>query len=299
MAFRVDVKRVFESPILQIDDVRWCVAEPGLLPECLSPAADITFLRSGFFAKTRGRRELACDPNTVIFINPGETFGTRHAFAVPCACTSLYFDADVVREVIAHQGGGTQYGPDGLFAFEQCPASTDVVVAHHRLLSLARTLGSASPLAVEESAVNLAARAIGAACEFNGHRRPRRRTTTLRAHADTVQSVKEFLAANLGERLTLSRIAAHVHCAPGHLCHVFKQLTGVSIHRYSIRLRLAAALDWLPETTDLSALAMRLGFASHSHFSSTFRREFGVSPSRLRRSLRVAPTRQKRTKLIV
>ena len=175
----------------------------------------------------------------------------------------------------------------------------DLIVAHHRLLSLARTLGGADPVAVEELGVDLAARVVGVACEFHGHPRRRRRTSTARAYADIVQGVRQLLATRLRERLTLSRIAKHVHCAPGHLCHVFKEQIGMSLHRYLTRLRLAAALEWLPEADDLTALALRLGFASHSHFSTAFRQEYGASPSRMRRSLRVATIREKRTNLIV
>ncbi|MFH1680297.1 MAG: helix-turn-helix domain-containing protein [Candidatus Eisenbacteria bacterium] len=35
-------------------------------------------------------------------------------------------------------------------------------------------------------------------------------------------------------------------------------------------------------------LALDVGFASHSHFTDAFRREFGVSPSDLRRSATLA-----------
>jgi AraC family transcriptional regulator len=37
------------------------------------------------------------------------------------------------------------------------------------------------------------------------------------------------------------------------------------------------------QETDLAALALDLGFASHSHFSDAFRRAFGVAPSECRR----------------
>jgi AraC-like DNA-binding protein len=35
---------------------------------------------------------------------------------------------------------------------------------------------------------------------------------------------------------------------------------------------------------DLTALALELGFSSHSHFTDAFRAEFGRAPSRIRRS---------------
>jgi AraC-like DNA-binding protein len=45
-------------------------------------------------------------------------------------------------------------------------------------------------------------------------------------------------------------------------------------------LGLARALAELPHADDLTALALDLGFSSHSHFSAVFRRTFGLTPSR-------------------
>jgi AraC family transcriptional regulator len=49
------------------------------------------------------------------------------------------------------------------------------------------------------------------------------------------------------------------------------------------------ALDRLREgERDLSALALDLGYANHSHFSDVFRRSFGAAPTQVRTNL-VAP----------
>jgi AraC-like DNA-binding protein len=56
------------------------------------------------------------------------------------------------------------------------------------------------------------------------------------------------------------------------------------IHRYLTRLRLRAALERLAGGVhDLTALALEIGFSSHSHFTDVFRREFGRTPSAVRR----------------
>ena len=48
------------------------------------------------------------------------------------------------------------------------------------------------------------------------------------------------------------------------------------IHRYLNRLRLRTALEYLGDSmADLSDTALSLGFSSHSHFTESFRREFG------------------------
>jgi AraC-like DNA-binding protein len=56
------------------------------------------------------------------------------------------------------------------------------------------------------------------------------------------------------------------------------------LYRYQSRLRLARALDLLAQYDDLTALALDLGFSSHSHFSAAFRQTYGRTPSEFRES---------------
>jgi AraC-like DNA-binding protein len=71
-----------------------------------------------------------------------------------------------------------------------------------------------------------------------------------------------------------------------YLTQLFQQVEGVPLYRYQLRLRLARALDLLAECDDLTALALELGFSSHSHFSAAFRQLYGQSPSGLQSGLR-------------
>jgi AraC-like DNA-binding protein len=84
---------------------------------------------------------------------------------------------------------------------------------------------------------------------------------------------------------SLATVARAVNSSPFHLSRVFRHEVGMSIHKYLVRLRLALALEWLADdTTGLSAVALGLGFASHSHFTTVFRRTFDLSPSAFRRT---------------
>jgi AraC-like DNA-binding protein len=102
--------------------------------------------------------------------------------------------------------------------------------------------------------------------------------------ARLIRWVKEFLAAELTNAIRLSDVAHAVGASPTYLTDVFRRVEGVSLHRYLTQLRLARALVALPHTEDLAALAVEIGFSSHSHFSAAFRRAFGCTPSQFRRS---------------
>jgi AraC family transcriptional regulator len=299
MGISFDFNPLFAGPLVWVNDIRWYGNDRRPTSEEVSPLPEITFQRSGMLVKNYGRGGVPCDPNTLLFINAGEAYCLSHPVTLDCACTALLVDPNVLAQIVRQCGGAVPDLPERLFEFQQCPSRPEFLVAHHKLLSLARSADRVDPLAVEELGLSLVARVVQVAYQVRGRRPRERRASTARAHADTVRAVREFLIARLGDRLTLSRIASHVHCAPHHLGRLFKRATGLSIHRYLNRLRLATALEWLPETDNLAALALRLGFASHSHFSTAFRQEYGDSPSRMRRSLRVATIREKRTNLIV
>ena len=145
------------------------------------------------------------------------------------------------------------------------------------------------PLWADEAALQLVADVLGAAFARHGLPGKRRRNGTDADHADRAEGAKTYLASRLGERITLDDVARAVHASPFHLARVFRQRTGVPLHRYLNRLRLRAALERLAGgANNLTALALELGFSSHSHFADAFRREFGRTPSDVRAGSRRA-----------
>jgi AraC family transcriptional regulator len=68
------------------------------------------------------------------------------------------------------------------------------------------------------------------------------------------------------------------------LTQVFQQVEGMPLYRYQLQLRLGRALDLLGQYDDLTRLSLDLGFSSHSHFTSAFRRVYGRTPTDFRGS---------------
>jgi len=105
-----------------------------------------------------------------------------------------------------------------------------------------------------------------------------------------VQRAQRFMVARTAEAgivpWTLNDVADAACCSLFHLSRSFRKHTGLSLHGYRQRLRLATALQRLEEgERDLAALAHELGYSSQSHLGAAFARELGVTPAQARRAL--------------
>jgi AraC family transcriptional regulator len=111
------------------------------------------------------------------------------------------------------------------------------------------------------------------------------RDRALRPHR-AVERAKDYLASAPGRRESVADIARAAGSSPFHLARLFSTHTGIGLHGYRNRLRMASALDRMSRgEDDLSRLALDLGFSSHSHFSQAFHRAFGATPRQMRRNL--------------
>jgi AraC family transcriptional regulator len=87
-----------------------------------------------------------------------------------------------------------------------------------------------------------------------------------------------------GARHRIRDLATALDVSPFHLAHVFRAVSGLSIHQYLLRVRMRAALSRLEAgEANISRLALDLGFSSHSHFTAVFQRHVGASPAAVRR----------------
>lgn len=101
-----------------------------------------------------------------------------------------------------------------------------------------------------------------------------------------VQRAQRFMAAQDGARWTLHDVADAACCSLFHLARQFRRHTGLSLHGYRQRLRLAAALQRLEDgERDLAGLAHDLGYSSQSHLGAAFRGAMGSTLAQARLEL--------------
>lgn len=104
-------------------------------------------------------------------------------------------------------------------------------------------------------------------------------------HRSLVHGVECLLASHFDQPLTLPQIANYAGISVYHLCRKFRIGTGLALHQYIRQLRVRHGLEAVRESDHaLSRIAVDLGFTHHSHFTTVFRREFGVTPSQFRAS---------------
>jgi AraC-like DNA-binding protein len=87
--------------------------------------------------------------------------------------------------------------------------------------------------------------------------------------------------------MRLPDISRAVGVSASYLAATFKRIERTTIHRYVVNQRLSrAAAALLAGCDDMTVLALNLGFASPSHFSTAFRRWAGCTPTLYRARLR-------------
>jgi AraC family transcriptional regulator len=142
-------------------------------------------------------------------------------------------------------------------------------------------------LAAEESLMHAAAVLTNAPDETRDAQR-----LTVSA-ARSVSRAREFLCEHFRDNISLQSIAHAAHSSPFHLARAFKSRYGITLFAQRERLRIVAAMQALASRSgvdcntrreDMTALALELGYASHSHFSAAFKRATGYTPSSLRRT---------------
>lgn len=97
--------------------------------------------------------------------------------------------------------------------------------------------------------------------------------------------VVDYIHDNLARPITLWELANLAGVSARHFERAFRQATGTPPHAYVLQQRMASARELLFNQPLLSIeeIAAKTGFSSSSHFSSTFRRQTGFSPSAFRR----------------
>lgn len=275
---------VFASPLLQIGRWRCPADHPQFHDSGPTPDALFVFPRQSVWIQHDGGRPFVADPNTVTYYNKGQPYRRQRLSEAGDHCEWYAVAPEAIAETLAAHEPGALERPETPFTFTHGPSDADSYLRQRLVFEHVSRETAPDRLFVEEAVLSVLGAVTQLAYRQQG-RAPVR--TRLRDGAiDAVEAARQVIARRYRENLSLSDIAREVETSVFHLSRVFHARTGFSLHAYRTQLRLRAALDRLAERhADLTGIALDLGFSSHSHFTETFRRTFGRTPSSVRRSL--------------
>lgn len=240
--------------------------------EC-ARATHLVFPYRGLYLRHVGSDQSVADANHVLFFNAGQGYQVSHPLDGGDSSLVLALSPALMRELAPAELLERHDDPSFRLQSLRIDPRAQALVA---LLRHSLANDAIEPLEADGLALTLVCRSLGP--------RTTHATGATQGRRRLVDRVKVLLASDLGRQWKLADIAAEIGGSPVYLTQAFAQVEGMPLHRYHLRLRLARALDRLPQCEDVSALAMDLGFSSHSHFASSFRQVYGRTPSEFRAS---------------
>jgi len=99
-----------------------------------------------------------------------------------------------------------------------------------------------------------------------------------------VDKAAEYINEKYSENISVRDIASVIALSPSHFSRIFKKETGLTPQEYLIRVRLDRAKSFLLRSRkSVTEIALQCGFSSSAHFSSSFIKRFGKTPSEFKK----------------
>ena len=248
-----------EGVVVGLWDCRGDNRTPG--HEQFTPTPTINVPLRGVYARHGPYGDQVLDPMTVSLSNRGEVW--RSAHPGPCGDAGLYvlLDPGAVADTLPSTTDADATAP---FARSYLHLGARDWLDWAALVADLRE-GSLPALAAVDATRRLVERLAPA--------------PTVPPHAHDLSRAARAVLSR--EPLSIPDLARRLGVSPFHLCRAFRRTTGTTIHGWHEGLRLRRAAMHLQQAGvgDLTTLALDHGFASHAHFSTRFRRAFGLTPS--------------------
>lgn len=229
-------------------------------------------------------KEYEMSPNSLIIFNSG----TEYQLLTPeHSVTYLAINFDYTQNANFHSTPvapvlADEYKEESLIdhcAFDDTYELSDVMYIKH-IPSLRKKLDrilnehTQKMLYYENTSGHILAQCLTEALRFL-------QTGTYISHDEAGNLILSHIHEHFSENLTNDSIGSLFGYHPNYISSLVKRLTGMSIHKYVIHIRLMYAANYL-ENTSLSCeeIAQMCGFCDMAHFSKCFKNHYGIAPSK-------------------
>jgi AraC-like DNA-binding protein len=270
----LDSTTLYAGNGLQLFDV--ACRHPAGRGRDIEPAGELAlvFVRRGCFVRSTPDGQALLDATLAYAMNPGEDQRFDHPHSHGDDCTVLSLSPDLVASL---------WGGEPVLPTEPIPVDPWLDLAHRALLAqAARRRDKQTTDDLHEQAIELGAGLLEAA---DTRRVASGRPSTTRRRRVLVDEARQALTDD--PDLPLLGLAQTLCVSPHHLSRTFRLLTGETIARHRLRLRVRTVLERLGRGEHhLARLAADVGFSDQSHLCRAVRSETGATPSALRHALR-------------
>lgn len=104
-----------------------------------------------------------------------------------------------------------------------------------------------------------------------------------KSNKDNIKKAIEYMNENFYTAISCSELSKLINIDKFRLIRSFKSQTGKTPHEYLLDLKIEKAKKMLKSSKcTITEISLMCGFASHSHFTTTFRKKTGISPTEYR-----------------
>lgn len=246
--------------------------------------ASIAIVTNGSFQYRSGAGRELMTPGSLLLGNAGQYFECGHEHGTGDRCISFSY-APEYFQALAEEAGLHVTRFCGL----RVPPVREMSAVVARACARAAKYSSSAQFAAQSSTASsdwediareLAVRAL----EISGGADASEAVPAAEAR---VTRVLRMIESRPDQGHELSSLAREAKLSRYHFVRVFRQLTGLTPHRYILRARLRqAATRLLLEPAKVLDIALDSGFGDISNFNHAFHAEFGVSPRSYRKNAR-------------
>lgn len=234
----------------------------------------IAFPRTAVWIRHDGAPSFIADPSVATAYNAGQPYERRAISPEGDASDWIGLSEAMVREIVSVTDPAASEHERPL-RMSHVRISDRLCLRQRRLVDAVQSGEIADELEFEERVLSIVGEALAGGPPMVGKPAgvgPRR----------LADRTRRLVMLTLTENRTLAELASELGASVFHVCRTFRAEEGTTVFEFRRAMRLRRALDLAPRYQgNLSALALDLGFSSHSHFTAAFRRAFGSIPSEL------------------